>query len=255
MRLYSIEGGNQRLVDELEARVHATKKLNQRVTSVGRGSDDRLQVTSAHGDATETQSFDFVIVALPINHLPSVEFRGERLAAAMRAHHAHYDHPAHYLRISILFQRAFWRGRLSESYFMLDRFHGCCVYDETSREPEADHGVLGWLIGGETAAEMSNFGDDVLIERALESLAELFPESREQFVEGKVHRWINAVNAIPGGRIPRNLDRRHQPEPSEHPDLFVVGDYLFDSTLNGVLDSAEYVTGWLAAQFAEPDCT
>jgi hypothetical protein len=25
-----------------------------------------------------------------------------------------------------------------------------------------------------------------------------------------------------------------------------VGDYLFDSTLNGVLDSADYVAGWLA---------
>jgi hypothetical protein len=26
----------------------------------------------------------------------------------------------------------------------------------------------------------------------------------------------------------------------------VVGDYLFDSTLNGVLDSASYVAEWLA---------
>jgi hypothetical protein len=28
-----------------------------------------------------------------------------------------------------------------------------------------------------------------------------------------------------------------------------VGDYLYDSTLNGVLDSAEHVAGWLAAEF------
>ena len=37
----------------------------------------------------------------------------------------------------------------------------------------------------------------------------------------------------------------------EHPNLFVVGDYLFDSTLNGVLDSADHVTGWLAGWLAE----
>ena len=30
--------------------------------------------------------------------------------------------------------------------------------------------------------------------------------------------------------------------------MFVVGDYLFDSTLNGVLDSADYVADWLAAE-------
>jgi hypothetical protein len=35
------------------------------------------------------------------------------------------------------------------------------------------------------------------------------------------------------------------------PDLFVVGDYLFDSTLNGVLDSADYVASWLAALMTE----
>jgi len=42
----------------------------------------------------------------------------------------------------------------------------------------------------------------------------------------------------------------HRPAPSE-PALFVVGDYLFDSTLNGVLDSAEYVAGWVASELAE----
>ena len=30
--------------------------------------------------------------------------------------------------------------------------------------------------------------------------------------------------------------------PDEHPGMFVVGDYLFDSTLNGVLDSADIVS-------------
>ncbi len=62
------------------------------------------------------------------------------------------------------------------------------------------------------------------------------------------------MNAIPGGLQRQDLDRRHQPEPVEHANLFLVGDYLFDSTLNGVLESAEYVAAWLAAQMADnPD--
>ncbi len=34
----------------------------------------------------------------------------------------------------------------------------------------------------------------------------------------------------------------HRPEPKEHPGLVVVGDYLFDSTLNGLLDSSDAAT-------------
>src|SRR5438445_4100346 len=34
----------------------------------------------------------------------------------------------------------------------------------------------------------------------------------------------------------------HRPEPKEHPGIVVVGDYLFDSTLNGLLDSSDAAT-------------
>ena len=43
------------------------------------------------------------------------------------------------------------------------------------------------------------------------------------------------------------MEARHVPDPGRH-DVFVVGDYLFDSTLNGVLDSASYVAEWLAEE-------
>src|SRR5262249_58891522 len=36
--------------------------------------------------------------------------------------------------------------------------------------------------------------------------------------------------------------QRHLPDPDQHPGLFLVGDYLFDSTINGVYDSADFVT-------------
>jgi hypothetical protein len=66
-----------------------------------------------------------------------------------------------------------------------------------------------------------------------------------------VHRWTAAVSALPGGWPPRPVDERHRPDPAAHPHLFVVGDYLFDSTINGVLDSATHVAGWLAALAAD----
>jgi hypothetical protein len=63
-----------------------------------------------------------------------------------------------------------------------------------------------------------------------------------------VQRWAGAVNALPGGFPAREPDSRHQPEPKDHPGLFVMGDYLFDSTINGVLDSADTVTDWIVEE-------
>ena len=251
MQLYSIAGGNELLPRELAARVRATKHMEHAVTAVGKGEDGKLVVTSTHHGHERHDEFDFVVVALPNNYLPSITYQGGRLAAALKEHYAHYDHPAHYLRITILFDRTFWRDALPDSYWMLDRFGGCCLYDESSREPGATHSVLGWLVGGEAAREMSELSDEQLIEAALDSLPEFLSHGRRFYIEGRIHRWVGAVNALPGGVIKRSLDRRHRPEPVEHPNLFFVGDYLFDSTLNGVLDSAGYVAEWVAARMTE----
>jgi SAM-dependent methyltransferase len=40
----------------------------------------------------------------------------------------------------------------------------------------------------------------------------------------------------------RDVMTNHRPEPKDHPGLVVVGDYLFDSTLNGLLDSSDAAT-------------
>jgi hypothetical protein len=46
------------------------------------------------------------------------------------------------------------------------------------------------------------------------------------------------------------MESRHIPEPA-HPNLFAVGDYLFDSTINGVLDSADFVAEYLTEAVEE----
>jgi monoamine oxidase len=251
MQLYCIEGGNERLPRELAARVRATQRLEHAVARIGKGSGRRLSVTSTHRGHARQDEFDFVVIALPNGCLPSIAYDRGRLADAMKRHHAHYDHPAHYLRVTALFERPFWRSAFQDSYCMLDRFGGCCLYDESSRDPGSPHSVLGWLLGGEAALAMSGLSDEQLIAAALDSLPDSLAHGRRYFLEGHVHRWVGSVSAMPGGAVAQSLDRRHQPEPQEHPNLFLVGDYLFDSTLNGVLDSAEYVAAWIAARMTD----
>lgn len=250
LQLYSIDGGNEQLVERLRERTAMDVRTRQHVHSVEKVSQGAgtLKLRAEGVDGVGEHHFDYVVLCLPMIALSQLEFRGERLAGAMRGHLARYDHPAHYLRVTMLFSRPFWKSWLRDSYCMLDAFGGCCLYDETSRQAEAGYGILGWLFGGEAAVALSALTDEQLTERALGTLPETLQEATENLLEVRVHRWIGAVSALPGGERPTRLDMRHQPEPIEHSGLFVVGDYLFDSTLNGVLDSAECVASWIAAE-------
>ena len=190
-----------------------------------------------------------MILALPIEALKRIRFQGPPLADAMRRHVEHHDHPAHYLRVSLLLDRPAPVLPGEDAFLMLDAFGGACLYVESARDPSATHGVLGWLLCGAAAVEMESLADEVLVAAVLDSLPPPLAACRDQVLEARVHRWTGAVSALPGGWSRLPVDRRHRPSPA-HPLLFVVGDYLYDSTLNGVLDSAEHVAGWVVAEQA-----
>ena len=253
MRLYCIAGGNEQLIERLAARLTATVRLRHRVTAISSDPSGQLRLVWQTPTTEGQQHFDAIVLALPVEPLGRLSFAEPELAAAMGRHLAHHNHPGHYLRISMLFERPFWRAWLRDSYCMLDAFGGCCLYDETAREPEAAHGILGWLLGGEAAQQHATLPDEQLVSLALTSLPDAWRPDKSQVREARVHRWIGAVSGQPGGFSSLSHDRRHQPDPAGHPRLLVVGDYLFDSTLNGVLDSAEYAASWLATMMGEED--
>src|SRR5436309_1036750 len=97
-------------------------------------------------------------------------------------------------------------------------------------------------ITGSDALAFAKLGDRELIDAALKSLPASFGDARAHFMEGKTYRWLSSVNALPGGLPARDVMTNHRPEPKQHSGLVVVGDYLFDSTLNGLLDSSDAAT-------------
>ena len=244
---YSIAGGMEQLPRRLAASLTRTQvELEAPVVRIAKGSHDRYLVATRRHRHVSLREFDAVVVALPYNLLHDIEWSGERLRRAVARHVACYDRPGHYLRISILFDRPFWRHVMKGSWVMLDAFGGCCVYDETISSTAGPHGVLGWLLAGAAALSSCNADDATLIDRAIESLPDdLYDDARHHMIEGKVHRWAGAVSGQPGGSPLRDAATAHRPEPIEHPGLVVVGDYLFDSTLNGVLRSAHIATDLL----------
>ena len=248
MRLYSIKGGIERLIDRLVSEVSAEVRLNSAVVRIGRTPHGTYRITSRYEDRLVSDEFDVVMLALPNYWLAQIEWDDAVLAKRLQEHVANYDCPAHYLRISCLFERPFWRDQLTGSYFMLDAFGGCCVYDESSRYPHGSYGALGWLLAGNDALALSNFDDQRLIAMALASLPGSMMVHRNLFIEGEVHRWVGAVNARPGGKRMLDMRHRHCPDAAGNPYLLLIGDYLLDSTINAVVDSAEYAAGTLLSR-------
>ena len=59
-----------------------------------------------NGKGPETRDFDLVMMCLPHSWLATMRWEGEELRKSMVKHVAYFDRPAHYLRVSILFDDA-----------------------------------------------------------------------------------------------------------------------------------------------------
>ncbi|MBV9531775.1 MAG: FAD-dependent oxidoreductase [Bradyrhizobium sp.] len=246
--LYSIQNGNEELIECLQSEVDADIELNHRVLKVGKSASGRYRLNMMNGKGPETREFDFVLLCLPHCWLATLGFEGEVLRKSMVRHIAYFDRPAHYLRVSLLFHEPFWGDKIEGSWFMSEAFGGCCVYNEGSRHNVGRHGVLNFLIAGSDALAFANLSDEELITAALKALPASIGDARAHFMEGKVHRWLSSVSALPGGAPVRDVMTNHRPEPEQHPGLVLVGDYLFDSTLNGLFDSSDAATDIILAE-------
>lgn len=112
--------------------------------------------------------------------------------------------------------------------------------------------ILSFLLAGGDALLLcsSNQSDDCIVEHVLQSLPTFMREdAQDHFIQGKVSRYVGSINAQPGGWPAEELRGEHIPEPKEHPGVFLVGDYFFDSTLNAALMSANVAIELLLEYF------
>lgn len=242
LSVYSVLDGNEQIVERLEDEIEAEVRLNANVRSIEplRDGTYRLEVMTA--GVSELVEADYVVLALPLTALSMIEWRSPTLRRAMDKQIAYFDRPGHYLRATLLFERPFWREHIAGDWFMVDSFDGCCVYDESARNDLGAHGALGFLIAGNAALAMANMPDERIEALCLDALPPAMQYGRALLVDRRIHRWMATVNAIPGGVPQRSRFEDHQPDRTRLPGLFTVGDYMFDATLNGVLDSADTAT-------------
>jgi monoamine oxidase len=264
MQLYHVVGGIERVVDKLLDKIRARVKTLHRATWIGKVGD-KYHVTALEvGEDVlkeRYQEFDAVLVALPNHWLRTIKWDGA-LALAIHETCAHYDLPAHYLRVSMLFDEKWWTDlEMPGEFWMMDMLNGCCCYDESTRWGSFSRGVVGgegpggegggggggcghvlsFLIAGGDALLMcsANQSDDCITDYVLQCLPTCMGQcAQDHFVESRVDRYVGSINAQPGGWPAEELRGEHQPEPNGHPGVFLIGDYFFDSTLNAALMSA-----------------
>ncbi len=222
--------------------------FNAALTSVRPLFDGTYQLGMCINGEPQTIAADYVMLALPLTALSIIDWRSPHLQQAMARHINYFDRPGHYLRATLLFERPFWRDVLPGAWWMLDAFDGCCAYDEGARNEIGQWGALGFLIAGNAALGLANMSDAAIEKLCLDALPPELAIGKRLIVDSRIHRWMASVNAIPGGYPVRSAFVNHRPAASQVPGLAVVGDYMFDATLNGVLDSADAATDILLAE-------
>ncbi|WP_052699124.1 FAD-dependent oxidoreductase [Hyphomicrobium sp. 99] len=248
MDIFSVVGGNEQIVTGLIEELDAETRLGANVVAVEPLPDGTYKIELQTGGAQETVNADLVIVALPLTSLSTIYWRSEPLQRAIDRHIAYYDRPAHYVRATLLFKRPFWREHLPTDWWYLDAFDGSCVYDEGARNDFSGCGALAFLIAGNAALALANLSDDRIERLCLDALPPELAEGKDLIIDRRIHRWMASVNAIPGGLPVRQHADSHRPDAKNLPGLVLVGDYIFDATLNGAFDSADAATDIVMAE-------
>ena len=84
--LYSIQNGNEQLIECLRSEVDADIQLNHRVLKVGKTDSGRYQLNMMNGKGPETRDFDLVLMCLPHSWLATMRWDGEELRKSMVKH-------------------------------------------------------------------------------------------------------------------------------------------------------------------------
>ncbi len=259
-KIYGLSGGNDRLIKALTSSVTADIRLNARVDRVTQTTDERYRIEWTEPDAAKSGVFDTVVVALPIAALVNLRWGSDQLEAAVQARLSRYSSHGSYVRVTVLFREAFLHYGIPETYFQLDQFGGCTVYDEgmrwvTDGTEEAKSGlqgrsVLSWLLAGQDAERRMGVADTELVREALDSLpGRLGTAARALFVEGRVHRWPSVICLRPGTMSDRNRFESQVVASGNRPGVVLVGDYFVDSTINGALEAGRNAVKILADSY------
>src|SRR6201995_2653743 len=106
--LYSIQNGNEQLIECLQAEVNADIQLNHRVLKVGKTATGRYQLNMMNGKGPETRDFDLALMWCRHSWRATWGRAGEDLGKGRVRLVAYFAGPPRARRVSVSFGEPFW---------------------------------------------------------------------------------------------------------------------------------------------------
>ena len=239
--MYEIVGGTDRLTDAFHRRVADCVRFGAEVTAVTQHAGG-VTVHYRNRAGRHSVSGDYAICTLPFPVLSNVEMapllsREKRQAVRELRYNAS-------TKILLQVRDRFWER---EPYGVVGGTSGTdlpirrIVYPSTS-DPTTDRGVLlGSYTWGQDALRWGSLSESDRVEQALEDVAKIHPEIRDQFEVGASHAWFNdpyaggAFAQFEPGQMTRLLGAIVRPEGRIH----FAGEHcsLYHAWIQGALES------------------
>ncbi len=117
LRLYSIAGGNEKLIEGLAERNLGKVMLQSRVSKITRNEGGSYPHGPPQGSRRDARVRPRRGRGAELLGQPD-RVRGPRRRMAIQKHQARYDNAAHYLRVTVQFKKPFWGEHFQGHYVM-----------------------------------------------------------------------------------------------------------------------------------------
>jgi monoamine oxidase len=243
---FRFAAGTDRLTDALAALSNATIRLNCTVCAVVQRGE-RVAVTfTARDGTTSSESYDYVVCALPLSIIGDVAF-SPTLPPAKTDVAASVGFSSA-IRIFLEMRRPFWRESGFNGFAVSDTLGE--VWDPYWAEA-TEPALLVCYAQRDLGARLCAMEAGMRIDYALEHIEHMFPGAREHFVRGASFAWCDQPWVRGGWPLLRE-GREHDAAAFRQPEgrLYFAGDHASPQWLNtieGAIESAEFAVEQLCA--------
>lgn len=232
MSAFRTPGGFQRIFEQMQRELKAEIRFGMPLSKVEKGAKSvKLTFESA------TEVFDAVILTLPPRCLEQILF--DRPLSPEKRCAIEACEMSRAIKISWQFDRAWW---LDEGF--CGRLHTDGPLQQIWDGTRGEVPVLNAYICGSRAAEWTQLADP--IQASLYELSQLFPQSKDHFLSGKMHDWVHdpyslgAFSNYAPGYVLEHSEHIRTPEER----VFFAGEHTatWVGFIEGALESAHRVT-------------
>jgi monoamine oxidase len=246
---YRIKGGTEKLAEALANACGAEISLNCRAQSI-KQDGRRVTVEFASANSIESLHADFIICAVPLSMLLTIDFSPELSSEKRRiAEEVPFSSA---IRIFLQMDRPYWRDQGYNGFAVTDTVGE--VWDphfDEARTPA----MLVCYAKDELAVNLGRLSETERIAHAVAELENIFPGAAEHFQTGTSFYW-NEQPWIRGGwplarlRHAREMAQFRKPEGR----VYFAGDYatppLHLNNTEGAIESGQHAAGLICGEVA-----